>query len=479
MVRLPRLKVIRKSSLVIDSRLRSIPCRISFEVLLAWGTGERVGRGGRGKGPREGNDERVDDLNSQDREPNRGALGLLDDTISQTIAEPLTRHVGSGQNRGNVGNKNGNVVNENVQENIWNVIVNGNQIGCSYKEFLACNPKEYDGKGGVVVLTRRIEKMESVQDMSGCSIDQKVKYTASSFVKEFCPGHEMQKLETELWNHAMVGAGHAAYTDRFHELARLVPHLVTPESRMIESTFEVGQGSGSAPESERPERVSAFRQPTLTTWTDPEDGMIYIDIPDYPPPAPPVQTPPSPEWTSGSLPISPSHSDVPSPVSSPIIPLTVPSPVATPTTVEAEGFLTELGAQVEMQGGLIRDHAVRLEELSPALFERYDRDIGELFIRSGAVREEIFSQRYRFRSLEYEQERVAVTFRAIWRPVLALEAWAGQMDAQRAALWHAISDVQGENRDLRLQLAEERRARLELTEVVDGMRRGQEPRGGA
>ncbi|GJY41221.1 putative reverse transcriptase domain-containing protein [Tanacetum coccineum] len=49
-----------------------------------------------------------------------------------------------------------------------------------------------------------------------------------------CPSHEMQKLESELWNHAMVGAGHAAYTDRFHELARLVPHLVTPESRMIE-----------------------------------------------------------------------------------------------------------------------------------------------------------------------------------------------------------------------------------------------------
>ncbi|GJV73145.1 putative reverse transcriptase domain-containing protein [Tanacetum coccineum] len=31
----------------------------------------------------------------------------------------------------------------------------------------------------------------------------------------------------------MVGAGHAAYTDRFHELARLVPHLVTPENRRI------------------------------------------------------------------------------------------------------------------------------------------------------------------------------------------------------------------------------------------------------
>ncbi|GKA41239.1 hypothetical protein Tco_0733832 [Tanacetum coccineum] len=32
-------------------------------------------------------------------------------------------------------------------------------------------------------------------------------------------------------------------------------------------------GSGSAPESGRPGRVSVFRQPTLTTWTDPEDGQ--------------------------------------------------------------------------------------------------------------------------------------------------------------------------------------------------------------
>ncbi|GKD68872.1 reverse transcriptase domain-containing protein, partial [Tanacetum coccineum] len=135
--------------------------------------------------------------------------------------------------------------------NVGNVIVNGNRVGCSYKEFLACNPKEYDGKGGVVSLTRWIKKMESVHDMSGCSIDQKVKYIAGSFVskaliwwnsqiytlsqevdvsmswndfkcmmiQEFYPSHEMQKLESELWNHAMVGAGHAAYFDTFHELA--------------------------------------------------------------------------------------------------------------------------------------------------------------------------------------------------------------------------------------------------------------------
>ncbi|GKB32787.1 putative reverse transcriptase domain-containing protein [Tanacetum coccineum] len=139
-------------------------------------------------------------------------------------------------NRGNIGNQNSNVVNENVQENVRNVIVNGNQVGCSYKEFLACNPKEYDGKGGVVVLTLWIDKMEFVHDMSGCSIDQKVKYIAGSFVGKALTWWNSQicTLSREVANHAMVGADHAAYTDKFHELARLVPHLVTPESRMIE-----------------------------------------------------------------------------------------------------------------------------------------------------------------------------------------------------------------------------------------------------
>nr|GEW14154.1 hypothetical protein [Tanacetum cinerariifolium] len=127
-------------------------------------------------------------------------------------------------NQGNVRNRNGNVVNENVQENVRNVLVNGNRVGCSYKEFLACNPKEYDGKGGVVALTQWIRKMENMQDMSGCGIYQKVKYTAGLFVGK----------ALTWWNSQIRAAGHAAYTDRFLELARLVPHLVTLESRKIE-----------------------------------------------------------------------------------------------------------------------------------------------------------------------------------------------------------------------------------------------------
>ncbi|GKD11932.1 hypothetical protein Tco_1196339 [Tanacetum coccineum] len=196
---------------------------------------------GRGRGPKGGNDDHVDELNGQRNDQGVGAnwgIGGAPDfstTIAQQLQNLLPTILAQVGNQGNVGNQNGNVLIENVQENVENVLVNSNQVGCSYKEFLACNPKEYDGKGGALVLTLWIEKMESVQDMSGCSIDQKVKYTANSFVEEFCPSHEMQKLKTELWNHVMVRVGHATYTDRFHELARLVPHLVTPESRKIES----------------------------------------------------------------------------------------------------------------------------------------------------------------------------------------------------------------------------------------------------
>ncbi|GJS54313.1 hypothetical protein Tco_0121953 [Tanacetum coccineum] len=61
---------------------------------------------------------------------------------------------------------------------------NGGNNGCTYKGFMACNPKEYDGKGGVIALTRWIEKMENVIDNSGCAENQKVKYAASLFVNK-------------------------------------------------------------------------------------------------------------------------------------------------------------------------------------------------------------------------------------------------------------------------------------------------------
>nr|GEX03311.1 hypothetical protein [Tanacetum cinerariifolium] len=159
----------------------------------------------------------------------------------QNLLPTIVAQIGDqGRGQGNSRNQNDDPVNDHNRGDAGNAIEGNDRRGCTYKEFLACNPKEYDDKGGAIVYTRWIEKMDSVYDMSGCRDSQRKKYTVGSLVdirtltrEEFFSSNDMQKLETELWNHAMVGDGHAAYTDRFHKLARLVPHLVTLESKRI------------------------------------------------------------------------------------------------------------------------------------------------------------------------------------------------------------------------------------------------------
>ncbi|GJV36544.1 hypothetical protein Tco_1409021 [Tanacetum coccineum] len=167
------------------------------------------------------------------------------------------------------------------------------------------------------------------------------------------------------------------------------------EEDQVPSTFEVGQSSRSVPEQQGAERVSAFRLLTLVTWVDLEDDRVYTDIPAYAPPLAPVQTLPYPEWSYGSFPISPS---------SPLVPSPIASPVATPTatiSVDEDQFL-EVGVQLELYGSILHDHTQRLDALPPTLFADIDRDVRELYTRSGVVRDKIFLQRYRFRSFERE-----------------------------------------------------------------------------
>nr|GEZ42803.1 putative reverse transcriptase domain, ribonuclease H-like domain, retroviral aspartyl protease [Tanacetum cinerariifolium] len=100
---------------------------------------------------------------------------------------------------------------------------NGGNNGYTYKGFMACNPKEYNGKGGAIALTQWIEKMENNTQVQARGREAAIGMSWADFkallVEELCPSNEMKKLEFEFWNHKMVGANHAGYTDRFHELA--------------------------------------------------------------------------------------------------------------------------------------------------------------------------------------------------------------------------------------------------------------------
>ncbi|GKD43244.1 hypothetical protein Tco_1267889 [Tanacetum coccineum] len=143
--------------------------------------------------------------------PNEETETDLDSTVTNNV-----NNANANRGNGNSGNRN-----------------SGNNNGCTYKEFLACNPRDFDGKGRAIAVTWWIEKRESARGHEAALGMTRDEFKALR-AEEFCPSNKMEKLETEFWNHAMVGSNHVVYTDRFHELAKLVQHLVTPESERIE-----------------------------------------------------------------------------------------------------------------------------------------------------------------------------------------------------------------------------------------------------
>ncbi|GJV17240.1 putative reverse transcriptase domain-containing protein [Tanacetum coccineum] len=156
--------------------------------------------------------------------------------------------------------------------------MNNNRGGCSYKEFLVCNPKEYDGKGSTIVYTRWIEKMELVQDMSRCGDAQKVKYTVGSFVV-FDPSNEIQKLETDYGTTSRSGLSNVAYTNRFHEWLRFIENfskIAKPLTVLTQKskTFDWGEKQENAFQTLKDKLCNA---PVLALPDGPEDFVVYCD----------------------------------------------------------------------------------------------------------------------------------------------------------------------------------------------------------
>ncbi|GJV42471.1 reverse transcriptase domain-containing protein [Tanacetum coccineum] len=103
---------------------------------------------------------------------------------------------------------------------------------CSYTDFLKCQPLNFKGTKGVVVLSQWIEKMESLFHISGCAVDNQVKFATCTLLgaaltwwnghmrtlghdaayamtwgtlkkkltDKYCPKGEIKKLKIELWN---------------------------------------------------------------------------------------------------------------------------------------------------------------------------------------------------------------------------------------------------------------------------------------
>ena len=135
----------------------------------------------------------------------------------------------------------------------------------SYKHFKECDPPKFEGHKDVVITYKWLREMEAAFKLSKCREDQKVGFAVHSFQAEalywwdtieqsmgeivvnqmtwndfkalvtdkFCPKGEMDRIEVRLLQFQAGDMNHREYTSKFEEMARFVPHLVTPESKRI------------------------------------------------------------------------------------------------------------------------------------------------------------------------------------------------------------------------------------------------------
>ncbi|GJY26683.1 putative reverse transcriptase domain-containing protein [Tanacetum coccineum] len=120
---------------------------------------------------------------------------------------------------------------------------------CFYADFMKCQPLNFKGAEGVVGLTRWIEKMESVFNISGLTVKNQVKFATCTLLgaaltwwngqirtlgpeayamtwevlkkkmtDKYCPQGEIKKLEIELWNLKVKGNDVQRTNERLKEL---------------------------------------------------------------------------------------------------------------------------------------------------------------------------------------------------------------------------------------------------------------------
>ncbi|GJU89849.1 reverse transcriptase domain-containing protein [Tanacetum coccineum] len=131
---------------------------------------------------------------------------------------------------------------------------------------MKCQPLNFKGMKGFVKLTQWFEKMETVFNISHCSMENQIKFSTCTLLgsaltwcnshirtvghdvayamtwtdlkkkitNKYCPRNEMKKLEVELWNLKVKGTDVIRYNQRFQELALLCVRMFPEESDKIE-----------------------------------------------------------------------------------------------------------------------------------------------------------------------------------------------------------------------------------------------------
>ncbi|GJZ75364.1 hypothetical protein Tco_0639829 [Tanacetum coccineum] len=98
---------------------------------------------------------------------------------------------------------------------------------CSYTDFMKCQPLNFKGTEGVVGLSQWLEKMESVFHISGCTVENQVKFATCTLLGTaltWWNGHNLKVRGNDV----------TAYTQRFQELALMCTKFLADETAKID-----------------------------------------------------------------------------------------------------------------------------------------------------------------------------------------------------------------------------------------------------
>nr|GEW79671.1 hypothetical protein [Tanacetum cinerariifolium] len=148
-------------------------------------------------------------------------------------------------------NRNGNSGNRNPNENDRGA--RHVACGCTYQDFMKCQPLNFKGTKGVIRLIRLFEKMVTVFHIKLMKLMAEV----------YCPRNEIRMMESELRNLTTKNNDLATYTQRFHELTMMCTKMVHEEEdrveRFIDGLLDNIQGNVIAGEPTRLQDVGHYK----------------------------------------------------------------------------------------------------------------------------------------------------------------------------------------------------------------------------
>nr|GEU44657.1 retrovirus-related Pol polyprotein from transposon 17.6 [Tanacetum cinerariifolium] len=191
---------------------------------------------------------RIEILEARDLEPQEGPAEAGSRCIAAALAEHDADRSRNGDNNNDSGTGEGRKMTTPRE--------------CSYTDFLKFQPMSFHGTEGVVGLTRWIEKMESVFQISNCTVACQVKFASCTLqgsaltwwnshmravgqdiayampwaalkrmiTSKYCPRGEIRKLEFEFWNLKVKGLDLLNYNHHFQELALMCERMFPEEA---------------------------------------------------------------------------------------------------------------------------------------------------------------------------------------------------------------------------------------------------------